>query len=154
MFVYLFWSILNDCHNQLRDECAIVIWCQWLPLHHGARAVQKSSHRSVFELGNIQISSSFIFHHIVFRDNGMMLLKSTVLLLLKDKIWIAHYSCNFCSVWKSWYWLQVQVDFMSLEVMHEVISKLILQFVEDSEHRNTPTVLRRTVDGNSKLWEP
>jgi len=59
---------------------------------------KKSSHRSVFELGNIQTNSSLIFHHIVFRDNGLMLLKSTVLLLLKDKICVAHYPCNFCSI--------------------------------------------------------
>jgi len=51
---------------------------------------KKSSHRSVFELGNMQTNSSCIFHHIVIRDSGMTLFKSTVLLLLKDEIYRFH----------------------------------------------------------------
>lgn len=95
LFIYLFWWVVNDCHIQLQDDCAIIIWCQWLPLHRGARTVQKSSHRSLFELGSVQTNRSYIFHHIVCRDGGMMLLKSTVLLLLKVKICLDHCPCTF-----------------------------------------------------------
>jgi hypothetical protein len=57
--------------------------------------MQKSSRRSVFELGNMPTNSSFIFRHTVFRDSGMMLLKSTVLLLVKDRICVAHFHVIF-----------------------------------------------------------
>jgi hypothetical protein len=78
------------CNRHMMSVIAPPSWCK--------SSAKKVAIGQCLNLAICKKNSSFIFRNIVVRDNGMMLLKSTVLLLLKDKICIAHYSCNFYSV--------------------------------------------------------
>jgi hypothetical protein len=134
LFIYLFWRVLNDCHVQLWGECAIFS-CQWLLIHHGARTVQRSSPTSVFKLVNVETQLDLLYLITLYLVTVEWCYLNPLFCcywMIKYILLIVH--VTFCSVWKSWYWLEVEVYF---KFCVKFFSKLTLQSVEDSEHRNT-----------------